>query len=128
MFSFIKKNIAPLYFGLAAGKFAQGKYYDAISLFEKSNSYDPSYEGNGQYLSCLGRCYYYVGNYNKCLNFLTKAFEYYKISKSDINFNNEVAKNDYLNMLNVLIAVLVHFGNNEYANKVNAEFQKFSGK
>jgi tetratricopeptide (TPR) repeat protein len=120
------KWLAPWYSGLAFSKFANGKYQDAIRLFEKVIKLDPEADRIDLIYSCLGRCHLALGQLNEALETLNIAYELFLKQKQGFLKNN-FEKRDYKEFLDAYSYVLRKFGHAEHALEIEKKAREVSG-
>jgi len=72
------KFIAPFTCGIAFNKFAGKKYKDAVKLLNRIIEIDPDGDRMEIIYSCLGRSYMALGEYDKALDEMEKAYSLFK--------------------------------------------------
>lgn len=120
----------------------QGKYDEAISIFEKLLNQNQSIEN---VLSSIGLCYYYKGDYNLAIDYYTKSLSknnllfgsyYGRASAYKMIAENDKAENDYKKIIEInpnfylayknLGSIEFEKGNNEVALSYYEKAIKFA--
>lgn len=102
--SIIAKWIAAGLYGLACGHFFRGRYSKAALLFEKICRLTPDEERMELCYSYLGQCYLALGQREKALESLSRAYEPYRIRSQ--NSEDEFEQREYIKFLRALSDVL----------------------
>ena len=80
--SFLGSNLmSSLYCGKGFEKFRMGKFKEAIKIKKKAIKHDPNGERMEIVYSLLGRSYLAIGDNEKAITNLEKAYKYYKSPK-----------------------------------------------
>jgi len=116
---FFKKHIAPIYTGMANGRFIQRKYEKALVLYEKACRIDPSTIENKNVLSCIGRCYLALGKHNDAYTNLYRSYGLYKKTVPD--FKNAFEKKEYISLIKAYVVTLEKIGKGDEAMNVKKE-------
>ena len=121
--SFLGKFFAPIYVGMANGRFLQKKYDKAVVLYDKACKMDPRNERMEHIYSCLGRSYFGIGENKKAVEKLSKSYQLYKKVIRDIKGDFE--KKEFKETLKAYAAALKNVGEHSKAKDIEIEEESF---
>ncbi len=116
MIKYFKKFLSPCYSGLAFNKFMRKNYKAAIPLFKKALDFDPELKRREVIYSCLGRCYFYLGEFDLAHNVMNKAYHYYRERK---RIDESFERGEYKEFLKAYSSVLRHYNKSDQADQVD---------